>query len=466
MPRTPDTARDAVCLRLSQQAAVFPDFAPEGVDESGLYARDAAFAHAIYDAAIRRWSTLMTIIRSRLDKPTQPLPTTASAALLSAAAQVLLLDKVPAHAAINHSVEWAKRAAWVSGTKGAGVGGLVNAISRRIAELAAASVYQQDYTGGHDEMPLDSGGCLKLPAPVFRGDAMERLAAATGVPLGILNEWSRQHGPETATKLALHCLVRPPTVLLTKHAKGETLESSSLTRHDSLDHRVWRGERSVLSAFLGTDKGMWVQDSAASRGVEAARESAAKRGSVPKVVVDLCAGQGTKTRQLAAEFPEADIIATDTDSRRVGVLRTATAHLPKVKVVRADELSAAVAAVGGANLVLADVPCSNSGTLARRSEAKYRLGPDQLARLAGIQKEIVRFSKGLLASDGVLLYSTCSIDPMENHAIAAWAENELGLKILDEELTLPKGLPGGEVSGYADGSYWALMAAHTTINEP
>ncbi len=457
MPRTPDTARDAVCLRLSQQAAVFPDLAPEGVDERGLYARDAAFAHAIYDAAVRRWTTLMAIIRSRLDKPTQPLPATAAAALLSAAAQVLLLDKVPAHAAINHSVEWAKRAAWGSGTKGAGVGGLVNAISRRIAELAAASVYQQDYTGAHDEMPLDSGGCLKLPAPVFRGDQMERLAAVTGIPRGILNEWSRQHGMEIAKELALHCLVRPPTVLLTKHASPATLESSSLTRHDSPDHRVWRGERNVLSAFLGTDKGLWVQDSAAGRAVEAARASAVKRGAMPKVIVDLCAGQGTKTRQLAAEFPESEIIATDTDSRRVDVLRTATAHLPKVKVVRSEELAAAVAASGGAGLVLADVPCSNSGTLARRSEAKYRLGPPQLARLTGIQREIVRFSKGLLGPGGVLLYSTCSIDPMENHAIATWAATELGLRTLDEELTLPKGLPGGEGSAYADGSYWALL---------
>jgi 16S rRNA (cytosine967-C5)-methyltransferase len=103
------------------------------------------------------------------------------------------------------------------------------------------------------------------------------------------------------------------------------------------------------------------------------------------------------------------------------------------------------------------VPCSNSGTLARRPEAKYRLSSDQWSRLLPLQREILRDGLSLLSPTGVLVYSTCSIDPAENHDQSEWAAANLPVTLAEESQALPAGSPGDPASAYADGSYWAVL---------
>lgn len=459
---TGDKPRDLVCQRLAQQARRFPDLDPTGFD-ARLSPRDAAFAHAMYDATIRRWLTLEHLIRSRLDKPGQPLDMGIQGALLAGAAQMVFLDRVPAHSAINHAVEWVKQAV---GTR---AGGLVNAVLRRIAELVAGASNLDVYSGGHDEIPMDDGGAIRLPAPVFRGDVAERLAAGTSHPPGFVRALIDHLGFERARAMCLHSLVRPPTVLCTQYDPDAADEH--LTTHDSTGHRVWSGDFAGLSALLAARPRVWVQDAASSHAVLGLAARLSARGiTSPTIVVDLCAGRGTKTRQLSAEFPEAVALASDTDEDRMKVLRDGAASTGgRIRAIDPPHLADAVRTLrrlrgsqesgGGADLVLLDVPCSNAGTLARRPEAKYRLASDQLARLIPLQREIIAAGAALLTRGGVLIYSTCSIDQSENHDQAAWAASSQGpgLMLLDESQTLPAGLPGDPPSTYRDGSYWALL---------
>src|SRR5690349_15754598 len=117
-------ARDVVMERLLAQARKFPelDFAP--LDIGSLDARDASLAMALDHAVARRWLTLATIIESRLSRPWEQLETKLQAALLCGAAQLLLLERVPDHAAINETVEWTKHQVRAK------AGGLVNAVLR------------------------------------------------------------------------------------------------------------------------------------------------------------------------------------------------------------------------------------------------------------------------------------------------------------------------------------------------
>jgi 16S rRNA (cytosine967-C5)-methyltransferase len=212
---------------------------------------------------------------------------------------------------------------------------------------------------------------------------------------------------------------------------------------------VASGARAWLTALLSARSDVWVQDPASSRAL------ADIAGLSPGVILDLCAGQGTKTRQLSALFPNARIFASDPDGSRSQVLRQVFAGSARVKVVPPQEIRETQE--GKADLILLDVPCSNTGVLARRTEAKYRAGPAQLSRLAAIQQRIVADAAPLLSPRGMVLYSTCSLDEEENRTIASSGE-KFGLRIQRETLTLPAGRPGGEASDYHDGSYSALLS--------
>jgi 16S rRNA (cytosine967-C5)-methyltransferase len=200
-----------------------------------------------------------------------------------------------------------------------------------------------------------------------------------------------------------------------------------------------------------------VQDAASSASL--AGVSDLKIGS--GVIIDACAGQGTKTRQLAAIFPSATIVATDTDGRRYETLRATFAAHPRVKVVSADKLREQF--VRQADLVVLDVPCSNTGVLARRPEAKYRFSPESLQSLVDLQRQIIADSIPLLRDGtdgprrGMILYTTCSLEPVENEEQSRWAEKWHRLRIERESRQAPSGGPGGPAASYADGSYAALL---------
>lgn len=450
-----DPARDRVCGVLARQAEEFPELVPVSASTwAGLEERDAAFAAGIYDAAVRRRLTLRWLIEAHAERDYFRLDPPVQAALLAGCAQMIFLDRVPAHAAIDRAVEW---------TKGHGkAGGLVNAVLRKVARTREASVIEPGpWDGTRDALPLSDGRVLRLPE-AFEGVELDWLAIATSHPRPLIDRWRRAHGEHAARDLALHGLVAPPVILNVGAARGGVQAGAHgdlvLSAHDSPDHLVASGPRSALAEFLSRHTDAWVQDPGASAAVAAAS------GLTPRLIVDACAGRGTKTRQLAALFPGAEILATDIDaSRRAELARLATAD-GRVRVVSPAQLPRQAAR--RADLVLLDVPCSNSGTLARRVEARYRFegatGREQLARLAALQRDLLRSGSEWLSPDGVILYSTCSIEPEENTEQVARIPHSARLKTSAAALTLPAGLPGDPPARYHDGGYWCLLRRQAT----
>src|SRR5690606_20253861 len=108
-PPLGDAARDTVFRRLARQAHRFPELDVRPFEPANLSTRDAAFAHAIEDVVVRRWLTLEHLLSTHLTQPFGELEPRVRAALLAGSAQLLFLDSVPVHAAINHAVEWAKQ---------------------------------------------------------------------------------------------------------------------------------------------------------------------------------------------------------------------------------------------------------------------------------------------------------------------------------------------------------------------
>ncbi len=457
----PTNARDAAIRAIVHVvlSGTDGDFLPPATDAI-QDPRDVGLALAIYDASIRRFSTIEFLASRFLKQPIIQMPAPARASLICGAAQLLFLDRVPAHAAINESVEWVRRSGQPRLT------GVVNAVLRRIAGIAASGRLVSRYHLSPDQIPRSDGGALVV-APDERGQPIfpalnpaRCVALATGTPERLVLHWGEEFGREESIQQSLHRLVNAPTVLNVRHALTPVPEDGLLPHagpHVPL-HRVWTGAHSALSALLNSRRDIWVQDSSSARVIpEAARVIGSPPGGV---ILDLCAGQGTKTRQLAACFPEATIFATDTDIRRVAVLRNATAHLPRVRVLEIGELASRMGSRPG--LILLDVPCSNSGVLARRVEAALRWSESQTARLVALQRQILRQAREMLAPGGLILYSTCSMDRAENQNQAAWAADELALDLIAEEATLPRGVPGEDPAAYSDGSFWALLRAGPT----
>ena len=159
---------------------------------------------------------------------------------------------------------------------------------------------------------------------------------------------------------------------------------------------------------------------------------------------DCCAAPGGKTMVLTQRHPEAELLASDVNPRRLQHLaERLKVGAPKARTMLADATQLPDSE-GFFDLILCDVPCSGTGTLGRNPEIKERLQPAELGRQAVRQREILAAALGRLAPGGRLVYSTCSLEPEENEEVAvavlASAPNEIVQASL--EPVLERAIPG------------------------
>ncbi len=131
-------------------------------------------------------------------------------------------------------------------------------------------------------------------------------------------------------------------------------------------------------------------------------------GRTPRIW-DCCAAPGGKTLMLALRLPLADILATDVSAKRLAHTSARLRRYHYAQHVRCSVADAAVsppAATDQFDLILCDVPCSGTGTLARNPEIRHRLRPEEFARQATRQRAILTAAAQRLAPGGRLVYST------------------------------------------------------------
>jgi 16S rRNA (cytosine967-C5)-methyltransferase len=139
----------------------------------------------------------------------------------------------------------------------------------------------------------------------------------------------------------------------------------------------------------------------------------------PERIWDACAAPGGKTGILARRHPAAELLATDLSPKRLQPMRRRFAvELPdrEIRALQADATRLPTSE-GNFDLILCDVPCSGTGTLARNPEIRHRLQPSEFERQAARQREILSATLARLRPGGRLLYSTCSLEPEENEEV-------------------------------------------------
>lgn len=431
------TVREIVALALAPLAQRFPHLSPSPPDLTGCSALDAALGLAIHRTVLQRWITLEFLLDRELDQPIATLQPLLRAILLSGAAQLLFMPRLPAYAVVDESAGLAGR---LVRPKAAGI---VNAVLRKLACLVGP-VVSAPWGPAADCLPVDEGtlhlhqSCLPTPANLKR-----HLSIATSHPRPLLAWWLARFGTETATDIARHGVVTPPTIVAVEPGFPHDISSPQWLAHEQPGFIVWNSSHDHLKAFLAQNSARRVQDpaSAAAAGIVVAAQVSR--------ILDYCAGMGTKTRQLAGLFPHANIVATDVADHRRAALHLVAADLPHVNVVQPD----AVGGLGPYDLLVLDVPCSNSAVLSRRPEARYRISTASLAELSQLQRDIASKVLPLAAPRALVLYMTCSLETQENQDQTQWLVAHTAGKLLQERQLLP----AGRASTYHDGSYAALI---------
>jgi 16S rRNA (cytosine967-C5)-methyltransferase len=210
---------------------------------------------------------------------------------------------------------------------------------------------------------------------------------------------------------------------------------------------VWQAHTPVTD-IPGYEEGYFVvQD-------EAAQQVAAALAPDPgQHVLDLCAAPGGKTTHLAELMNNRGrVLACDVDRHKLGQLEDSCRRLgitiieTKALDPRRDE----EAPPGPFDAVLVDVPCSNTGVLGKRPEARWRLRPNDLRHLAALQAHLLRQGCERVRPGGKVVYSTCSIEPEENSQVVQTVlQTHKDFMLETEEAAIP-GRP-------ADGGYWARL---------
>lgn len=468
-------AREVALERVLAQALRFPDLAYAGAassdarieprDDARLDPRDAALARAIEHAVVRRYLTLIACIRPHLTKNWPLLEKPVQAALLGGAAQILFLDRVPAAAAVDASVEWTKR------RLRPGAGGLVNAVLRKVAASVAERLPACEETRAliadqtrRNIVPLSDGSALRLSIDAFSEDAAANLSERTSHARELILHWIGAFGFRETTRLALHDLSEAPIIVTTStdvratdaHNPAapttEVSSDSSIEPHEERGFGVWKGSHSEMTAMLAAHPEVRVQDPTSAMTVASLAPLLPR---APQLIVDLCAGRGTKTKQLAELFPNATIFATDPDDARFAALAELRHRHPGIKPLSPQSVFREAA--GKADLLLLDVPCSNSGVLARRPEARYRFSKARTAAVIELQQKIADPAIGLVAPGGAVIYATCSIERAENESQVKRLASRFGLTLAVERSIMPAGLPGDSPRVYRDGGYHALL---------
>lgn len=426
-----------------------------------LDGRAAALAREISHGALRHLVTIEHVLTrlARLDfERTKP---TLRAILLTAAYQIIWMDRVPVFAAVDQAVELARRHV------GGRTPGMVNAVLRR---LAGAVVERRTTWRPRDSTLVRVGWdtacrfkCAVLPAP---DDLTEHLAAATGERRERFEDLAARYGVDTAEQVAWASQAVPVTVL-----QRNVLRISAADFEDQLrqavgpevefaaDAAFLPASISVLDGPLFQGGSLYVQDATAHA---AAAAVAARPG---EHILDLCAAPGGKSVALAIAMNDTgEVVACDTDAERLERVRKNAARLG-LRCVRAVPLTGGTPMLPGIDetvttpgfdAALVDVPCSNTGVVARRPEARLGLTPAKLRSLVAVQHDLVREAARRVRPGGRLVYSTCSLEPQENEDVVAFFLAEHPEWRLDvERTTLPAW--GPHARDWRDGGYYARL---------
>lgn len=316
--------------------------------------------------------------------------------------QLKYMDTVPDSAACNEAVKLARKKGFAS------LSGFVNGVLRNISRNLDQTAYPDETT-----------------------HTMEYLSVHYSVPEWIAAQWVRDYGMEQTKALLAAFLQEAPVTIrtnllkITPDALEERLKKEGVTavrihREDmpELNYAFLITGFDHLNALESFREGLfYVQDISSMMVAEWADPGEGDH------IIDVCAAPGGKSIHLAEKMHgTGSIEARDLTDYKVGLIEENIARhgLSNVKAVRWDATVYDESARESADLVIADLPCSGLGVLRKKTDIKYRMTEEGEKELVKLQRDILDQVCSYVKAGGTLLYSTCTIDRMENEENVAW----------------------------------------------
>lgn len=422
-----------------------------------LAARDRGLALELAFGVERRRITLDAILIALATRGELPADPYARTALRLGAYQVLYLPRMQVHAAVDTAVGLVRQQR-----------SFVNAMLRRLVR----QVVQRPADPAQPRRELELPPSNESPrAVVFATDALpdpvaaasDYLAVVYGLPSELVARWYSNHGPERARALAAASASTPGVTLRVNRLRADAdrvrtvLAAEGVSVQATTDPRLLQlvavDGVSPFATKAYRDGLFSVQDPTALAAADAV-------AAVPgETIFDLCAAPGGKACALAeilAAPPTAPataaggrVLAYDHDATRLARVRETRARLgldPTLQVI--EDLTQAP---DSCDAVLVDVPCSNTGVLARRVEARRRPVAAALGSLVPEQVALLLQAIARTRPAGRVVYSTCSLEPEENRGVVDAALAAAPHASLErEQMTWPQ-------AGKCDGGYFAVL---------
>jgi 16S rRNA (cytosine967-C5)-methyltransferase len=435
-----------VLLECQESTAFGPEILDKHLNWSNLSAPDRRLATQLVYGVLRRRGTLDALLKVAVTRRRDQVEPWLWEALHLGVYQLALLSHIPPHAAIYETVELAEFVGLPRGK------GFLNGVLRKVASLLTEEIGDQPAA---DAVPLEHGRYRRLTQAVFHDPKIHHvgyLAKGFSWPTWLAERWYKRFGWDECVRLGfwfagpgpLYLRCNPlqtdrQTVLTALAEAGIKAEPGT---HEQSIHLL---EHAAIPALPGYWQGWFtVQDESAMSVASALNPSPGMR------VLDLCAAPGGKTTHLAELMRnQGEILACDVDKERLVSVTEQCARLG-ITIVAPRLIAPSGPPLGPFDAALVDVPCSNTGVLGKRPEARWRLQPGDIPHLIRLQSMLLLQAYERVRPGGVIVYSTCSIEPEENQGVVEAVRKSLPDLILEEEVQSTPGQP-------ADGGYRARL---------
>ena len=315
--------------------------------------------------------------------------------------QLKYMDSVPDRAACNEAVNLAVRKGF------SGLKGFVNGVMRNISRNLDAIAY-----------------------PSLEKQPEEYLSVTHSLPMWLVELWVKEYGFDKTKEMAAAFLesaktcIRTNLTLTTPEELRSRLEEEGVTvePNPALSYSFFISDYDALDELDSFDEGLfYVQDTASMMVAECAD---IEPGSY---VIDVCAAPGGKSAHMAEKLAGTGMVeARDVTEYKVAMMEDniARCQLSNMRAVCQDATVLDPDSIEKADIVIADLPCSGLGVLGRKPDIRYRMSYEQVTELAALQRKMLSVVHKYVKSGGQLLYSTCTVNHLENQQNAEWFAKE------------------------------------------
>jgi 16S rRNA (cytosine967-C5)-methyltransferase len=440
------TARE-VALEVLRRVRDDRTFASESLDDwTELSPPDRRLAMTLAYGVIRRRATLDALIAPFLSRPLSAIDLPILDILHLGAFQIVLLDAIPPHAAVHETVELTRFANVPQAS------GLVNGVLRRVSEVT-----QDEFTDhpAATTVPFDLDDQFRpryrrLLKPLFDFPRdVDYLSAGFSWPMWLADRWIQRFGFQECCRLGFWFNAPPPLWIRVNERFTSRNQLASFLPNAvpgfARESLILTGAGPITQLPGFAEGHFAVQDHASQLVVDALDPRPGW------TVLDLCAAPGGKTTHLAERMNnQGRIVACDSDGDRLSTVRTLCDRM-HVSIVETLTLSDDQPPPEGPfDAAIVDAPCSNTGVMGRRPEVRWRIKPHEFQYLIQLQTRLLRQACERVRPSGVIVYSTCSIEPDENRGVVDRViEFNRNLWLEADAIAIP-GQP-------SDGGYWARL---------